>query len=123
MHIVFDPASPIEGEATFEEFVKLDIRIGTILSASPLRKARKPAYVLEIDFGSGIGVLKSSAQITQKYSAEGLINRQVLAVVNFPPRQVGSVRSDVLVLGCADENGQITLVVPDQALPNGARLS
>jgi tRNA-binding protein len=106
----------------FEEFLKVDIRIGTILEAAPLEGARKPAYRMRIDFGAEIGVKASSAQITVHYGAEELVGRQVMAVVNFPPRQIGKFMSQVLTLGFADADGAIVLAVPDRPVPNGARL-
>lgn len=106
----------------FDTFLKLDIRIGTITRAETFPEARQPAYRLWVDFGPGIGEKKSSAQITAHYSPEGLIGRQVLAVVNFPPRQIGPVRSEVLVLGVPDAAGDIVLLGPDQPVPNGGRM-
>lgn len=106
----------------FDTFLKLDIRIGTITRAETFPEARQPAYRLWVDFGPGIGEKKSSAQITAHYSPEGLIGRQVLAVVNFPPRQIGPVRSEVLVLGVPDATGDIVLLGPDQPVPNGGRM-
>ena len=107
--------------ATFDDFVKLDIRVGTILEAKPFEKARKPAYQLKIDFGEEIGVKKSSAQITEKYGTNELVGKQVLAVVNFPPRQIADFFSEVLVLGTYSEGGVI-LIVPDKAAENGDKL-
>jgi len=104
------------------DFEKVDIRIGTIISASDLPNARKPAYVLQIDFGDEIGIKKSSSQITFHYQKQQLINRQVMAVMNFSPRQIGSMISEVLTLGFADENGNIILAIPDKSLANGAKL-
>jgi tRNA-binding protein len=113
------PAGPI---ISFDDFLKVDIRIGTIIKAAPFPEARKPAYQLEIDFGAGVGVRKSSAQITQLYSVDELVGRQIAAVVNFPPRQIGKFMSEVLTLGFADEQGDVTLFSPDKTLPNGSRL-
>jgi tRNA-binding protein len=113
------PAGPI---ISFDDFLKVDIRIGTIIKAAPFPDARKPAYQLEIDFGAGVGVRKSSAQITQLYSVDELVGRQIAAVVNFPPRQIGKFMSEVLTLGFADEQGDVTLFSPDKTLPNGSRL-
>ena len=107
---------------TFDDFMKVDIRIGTIVEVSDFPEARKPAYKLKIDFGDEIGVKKSSAQITVHYSPEDLAGRKVAAVVNFPPRQIGPFMSEVLTLGCSDNNGDIVLVGIDQDAPNGSRL-
>ena len=98
------------------------IRIGTILSVEPFPEARKPAFKLLIDFGEGIGTRRSSAQITENYDPEALVGRQVAAVVNFPPRQIGKFMSQVLTLGFPDADGAVTLFAPDKAVPNGARL-
>lgn len=109
-------------EITYAEFEQVDIRVGTILEARVFPEARKPAYVLLIDFGPEIGVKKSSAQITVHYTPETLVGRQVMAVVNFPPRQIGPVRSEVLTLGFEDENGAIVLAAVEHAVSNGKRL-
>ncbi|MGA2792912.1 MAG: tRNA-binding protein [Roseiarcus sp.] len=113
-----DKAPPI----TFDDFLKVDIRLGTIISAQPFPQARKPAYRLTIDFGPAIGVKKSSAQITKHYKAETLVGRQVAAVVNFPPRQIGPFMSEVLTLGFPDESGEVVLIGPSLPAPNGGRL-
>ena len=107
--------------ATFDDFTKLDIRVGTILSAKNFEKARKPAYQLEVDFGGELGVRKSSAQITDHYKPEDLIGKQVLAVVNFPPRQIANFMSEVLVLGTYSKDG-VVLITPDKAVENGDKL-
>lgn len=107
---------------TFDDFMKVDIRIGTIVEVSDFPEARKPAYKLKIDFGDEIGVKKSSAQITVHYSPKDLAGRKVAAVVNFPPRQIGPFMSQVLTLGFADDNGDVVLVGIDKNAPNGSRL-
>ncbi len=109
-------------QIVYADFEKVDIRIGTVRAAQPLDGARKPALRLEIDFGPEIGVKKSSAQLTVHYTPESLIGRQVAAVVNFPPRQIGTFMSEVLTLGFPDADGAVVLVVPDKPVPNGGRL-
>lgn len=107
---------------SYADFERVDIRIGTVVEANPFPEARKPAIKLVIDFGPEVGVKKSSAQITVHYTPEALIGRQVLAVVNFPPRQIGPFRSEVLTLGFEDENGAIVLAQPERAVPNGKKM-
>jgi len=109
-------------EITFDDFMKVDIRAGTVVRAEPFPEARKPAIKLWIDFGAEIGERKTSAQITAHYTPEGLIGRQVMAVVNFPPRQIGKFMSEVLVLGVSDADGGIVLLTPDQNVTNGERM-
>ncbi|MDO6589150.1 tRNA-binding protein [Loktanella sp. D2R18] len=109
-------------EISFDDFLKVDVRVGTVLRAEPYPEARKPAIKLWIDFGGDIGEKKTSAQITVHYTPEALVGKQVLAVVNFPPRQIGKFMSEVLVLGMPDNNGAVVLVGPDQNVPVGGRL-
>jgi tRNA-binding protein len=115
-------AQPGRAMATYAEFEALDIRVGTIVAAEPFPEARKPAIKLRIDFGAEIGVKRSSAQITKYYGVEDLVGRQVLAVVNFPPRQIGKFMSEVLTLGVPDDEGAVVLVKPDFGVANGGRL-
>ena len=110
------------GTIGFDDFLKVDIRVGQIVEAEDFPEARKPAFKLKIDFGKKIGVKKSSAQITRHYTPEALVGRQVLAVVNFPPRQIGPMMSEVLTLGVPDENGEVVLLQPGHAVPLGGRL-
>jgi tRNA-binding protein len=111
-----------EPQIAVDDFMRVDVRVGTIVAAEPFPEARKPAIRLQIDFGPAIGVKKSSAQITVHYRPEDLVGRQVVAVVNFPPRQIGPVRSEVLTLGVPDEAGEVVLLSPDLKVPNGGRL-
>ncbi|MEQ8559783.1 MAG: tRNA-binding protein [Henriciella sp.] len=123
MHKTDLPGNPPEAETDFDTFRQIDIRIGTVLEAAPLEGARKPSIRLVIDFGEGVGHKKSSAQITDHYTPEQLVGRQVAAVVNFPPRQIGKFMSEVLTLGFPDTDGAIVLFSPDSPVPNGARLA
>jgi tRNA-binding protein len=109
-------------EITLDDFLAVDIRVGTVVEAQPFPQARKPALKLRIDFGPGLGVKSSSAQIVARYAPEALVGRQVLAVVNFPPRRIGPFLSEVLTLGLADAGGAVVLVAPDAPVPDGARL-
>ncbi|TNF64774.1 MAG: tRNA-binding protein [Rhodobacteraceae bacterium] len=109
-------------EITYDDFLNVDIRVGTITRAEPFPQARRPAIKLWIDFGPGLGERKSSAQITAHYQADQLVGKQVMAVVNFPPRQIGPFMSEVLVLGVSDENGDIVLISPDRGVPDGGRM-
>ena len=113
---------PVRTQITFSDFDNVDIRIGTIIEALPFPEARKPAYRLRIDFGSEIGIKRSSAQITKHYTTENLIGRQVMAVVNFPPRQIGPVMSEVLTLGFPDYDGEVVLTAVTHSVPNGGKL-
>ena len=107
---------------SWDEFQRVDIRVGTIVSAEPFEKARSPAYILTVDFGAAIGTRKSSAQITVHYTPDQLIGRKVAAVVNFPPKQIATIMSEILVLGFPDSDGAVVLVGVDRDVPNGGRL-
>jgi tRNA-binding protein len=113
---------PVAPQITIDDFMKVDIRVGTIVAAEPFPEARKPAFRLQIDFGPEIGVKKSSAQITVRHTLDELVGRQVMAVVNFPPRQIGPMRSEVLTLGFPDEAGNVVLGALSLPVPNGGRL-
>ena len=122
MHNVFPPTSPPADQITFDKFLKVDIRIGTVKEVEEYPEARNPSYKLKIDFGEGVGLRKSIAQVTDLYRPDDLAGRQVAAVVNFPPRQIGKATSEVLVLGFPDDGGRIVLFSPDSTVPDGARL-
>ncbi|NRB03816.1 MAG: tRNA-binding protein [Rhodobacteraceae bacterium] len=109
-------------EINFDDFLKVDIRAGTVVRAEPYPEARKPAIKMWVDFGEELGEKKTSAQVTAHYTPETLVGRQVMAVVNFPPRQIGKFMSEILVLGLSDEAGGIVLLSPDQKVPNGGRM-
>ena len=109
-------------EIAFDDFLKVELRVGRVLSAEPFAQARKPAYVLQVDFGPELGVRKSSAQITVHYTPESLLGRLVVGVVNFPPKQIGPMRSECLVTGFHDVDGTVVLCVPDHDVPPGTRL-
>ena len=122
MHMDHDRTAPAAPDIGFDQFLAVDIRVGTIVEALPFPQARKPAYRLTIDFGEPIGCKTSSAQITEHYTLDELVGRQVAAVVNFPPRQIGPVMSQVLTLGFPDADGKVVLVGPSEPVPNGGRL-
>ena len=122
MHLNHDPAAPPSDTIGFDQFLHVDLRIGTVIAAEPYPEARKPSLKLRIDFGPGIGEKKTSAQIAALYAPEDMIGRQVAAVVNFPPRQIGRFMSEVLTVGFADAAGQVVLFKPDRTVPNGSRL-
>ena len=122
MHVTHDPAAAPAETIGFDQFLAVDIRVGTIVEALPFPEARKPAYRLVIDFGPTIGRRRSSAQITENYALEDLPGLQVAAVVNFPPRQIGPMMSEVLTLGFPDAEGKVMLFHPGRPVPNGGRL-
>ncbi len=111
-----------EDRITFGDFMKVEIRVGTIVCAEPYPEARQPAFKLWVDFGEALGVKKTSAQITRHYTLEDVVGRQVAAVVNFPPKQIGRFMSEILVLGFPDKDGEVVMIRPDQAVPDGGRL-
>lgn len=119
----FSPDTPVCPETDFDTFLKVDVRVGTVLEATHLEGARKPSIRMRIDFGPAIGVKKSAAQITEHYSPEDLVGQQVMGVVNFPPRQIGKFFSEVLTLGFAGSDGAIRLAAPLSTIPNGTRMS
>jgi tRNA-binding protein len=122
MHVTHDAAALPAATIGFDQFLAVDIRVGTIIEALPFPEARKPAYKLLIDFGDAIGRKRSSAQITEHYTPAELPGMQVAAIVNFPPRQIGPVMSEVLTLGFPDAEGKVVLVQPSKPVPNGGRL-
>ncbi len=122
MHVTHDSAAPSAAPIDFAAFLAVDIRVGTIVEVRPFPQARKPAYRLLIDFGETLGRKASSAQITEHYTIDELVGRQVAAVVNFPPRQIGPMMSEVLTLGFPDADGRVVLVAPSMAVPDGGRL-
>ena len=122
MHLLHDPAAPPADPVGFDDFLRVDIRAGRIVAAEPFPEARKPSLKLTIDFGPGVGVKRSSAQIAALYAPEALAGRMVAAVVNFPPRQIGKFMSEVLTLGFPDEEGEVVLVTPERHVPPGGRL-
>ncbi|MCB2078782.1 MAG: tRNA-binding protein [Novosphingobium sp.] len=122
MHLEHDPATPPAQEIDFADFLRVDVRVGTVVGVQAYPEARKPSLKLRIDFGPAIGVKTSCAQIAALYEPEALVGRQVAAVVNFPPRQIGKALSEVLTLGFADEEGRVVLFAPDRPVPDGSRL-
>lgn len=122
MHVTHDATAPASATIGFDDFLKVDIRVGTVIAAEPFPEARRPAFKLVIDFGAVIGTKRSSAQITEHHALDSLVGRQVAAVVNFPPRQIGTFMSDVLTLGFPDAEGKVVLIGPGEPVPNGGRL-
>lgn len=122
MHLDHDPAAPPAETIGFDDFLNVDIRVGTIVAAEVYEGARKPSFKLRIDFGPGIGEKKSVGQVAALYSCDELVGRQVAAVVNFAARQIGKALSEVLTIGFADEQGRVVLFSPDRSVPNGSRL-
>jgi tRNA-binding protein len=122
MHLDHDPGAAAGEAIAFDHFLRVDIRVGTIVAAEVYEGARKPSLKLRIDFGPGIGERRSVGQVAALYTPEALIGRQVAAVVNFPPRQIGKALSEALTLGFADEEGRVVLFSPDKTVPNGSRL-
>jgi len=120
--MAFKPSDPIADQINFDDFLKVDIRAGTIVDVQEFPEARRPAWKLWIDFGETVGVKKTSAQVTELYGKDDLMGRQVIAVVNFPPRQIGPFMSEVLTLGNMDEEGRVVLLKPSGPVPNGARM-
>ena len=122
MHVDHDPAAPPGEQISFDHFLKIDVRVGTIIAAETFPEARKPALKLPIDFGATIGTKRSSAQVTDHYTPQTLVGKQVAAVVNFPPRQIGKFMSEVLTVGFPDDEGSVVLFSPDRRVSDGARL-
>lgn len=112
----------VSDDISFDDFLKVDIRVGEIISAREFPEARKPAYIVEVNFGEDIGIKKSSAQLTKHYKLEELVGKRVAGVVNFPAKQIGPIRSEVLIVGFPDENNEPVLIIPDQDVPLGGRL-
>jgi len=119
---IVSKVEPVASAITYVDFRKVDIRVGTIVAAEAFPEARRPAYKLKVDFGENIGVRRTSVQIVPNYKLEDLVGRQVAAVVNFPPKQIGPFMSEVLVLGFGDEGDNVTMIRPDKTVPNGGRL-
>lgn len=122
MHKLHDSDAPPAETISFDDFLRVDVRVGTIVAADPFPEARRPAYKLTIDFGPAIGRRRSSAQITSHCALDELVGRQVAAVINFPPRQIGPFMSEVLTLGFPDEGGEVVLIAPSKPVPDGGRL-